>query len=334
MMDDWSRDKEKKVLRKYRFTLTTRVLRVLLVCIAIYSIYIMGISIVFNKIHPDRQHIYYSMLALEWQQPNIKSPFFSGSSADISPLLTQKYSSPLIKQVGKEDVVVGEMHMEKRLWNSFSSMTMDLPPDKPTQKLSFHLPEDPKTGKATVAYSNDRVWKTLDKLPEGTVAEFAFSTTTFMEPVELMRMLASFDVHIVWMPLYTGEFKSFEPKGYGSGNGSLTVYDRFGLSGGMKVSDDFSTIREARYLSNSIQDSQRWMLENMENLLKHERKSYYEKFLGLSHLQERFDFLKDNGFQVYGAVVTGPTKELLKLRDVEGISNEILGEIDFWNWDD
>jgi len=48
-------------------------------------------------------------------------------------------------------------------------------------------------------------------------------------------------------------------------------------------------------------------------------------------LQERYDYLKKNGFQVYGAVVTGPTKELLKLKNLEGISNEMLGDVELMN---
>lgn len=41
---------------------------------------------------------------------------------------------------------------------------------------------------------------------------------------------------------------------------------------------------------------------------------------------------KVNGFMVYGAVVTGPTKELLRLQELEEIQGVQLGEITFWNW--
>lgn len=67
--------------------------------------------------------------------------------------------------------------------------------------------------------------------------------------------------------------------------------------------------------------------------VKNERKSYYETFLGLDHLQERYDYLQEYGFQVYGAVVTGPVKELLKLKDVEEIQGVQLGKLEYWNWD-
>ncbi|SKC07241.1 Sigma factor regulator N-terminal [Lysinibacillus sp. AC-3] len=328
-MTEWSQGNEKKILRKYRFTLTFRVLRILLICFIIYTLYIAGLSIVFEKTRPDLKHAYNSLIVLEWQHPNIKGQYSKGLPAEITPFLTQKMSYPLEKQVGKEKVVVGEMRVEKSILNSNSSMSMNLTSINTSQQFNFNLPEDPVTGKATSSHLNNNVWKALEKLPEGAVAEMAFSTSTFKEPKELEKMLAPYDVRIVWMPLYTGEFKSFEPTSSDRISGTITINDRIGLSGGLTVSDDYSHISEAQDFT-SLRDSQRWMLKNMEKLLA-EKESYYEGFLGLHHLQERYDYIKKNGFQAYGAVVTGPTKRLLMLRDLEGISNEMLGDVELMN---
>ncbi|MFJ6210406.1 anti sigma factor C-terminal domain-containing protein [Lysinibacillus sp. NPDC092081] len=334
-MTEWSQENEKKILRKYRFTLTFRVLRILLICFVIYALYIAGVSIVFDKTRPDLKHAYNSLIVLEWLHPNMKGQYSMGSPAEITPFLTQKISYPLEKQVGKEKVVVGEMHVEKSIMNSNSSLSMDLPSTNTSQQFNFNLPEDPVTGKATSSQLNNNIWKILEELPDGTVAEMAFSISSFKEPIELVKMLAPYDVRIVWMPLYTGEFKSFEPTASGRSSGTITIYDRIGLSGGLTVSDDYSHISEAQDLSSNfsstVKDSQRWMVRNMEKLLKNEKKSYYEEFLGLHHLQERYDYIKKNGFQAYGAVVTGPTKQLWMLQDLEGISNEMLGDVELMN---
>ncbi|MGE7947485.1 anti sigma factor C-terminal domain-containing protein [Lysinibacillus sp. NPDC093688] len=329
-MTEWSQENEKKILRKYRFTLTFRVLRILLICFVIYALYLAGVSIVFDKTRPDLKHAYNSLMVLEWQQPNIKGQYSMGLPAEITPFLTQKMNYPLEKQVGKEKVVVGEMHVEKSILNSNSSTSMDLTSSNTSQQFNFNLPEDPVTGKATSSHLNNNVWKTLDKLPEGTVAEMAFSTSTFKEPKELLKMLAPYEVRIVWMPLYTGEYKSFEPTSSDRSSGTITIHDRIGLSGGLTVSDDYSHISEAQDLT-SLKDSELWMVRNMEKLLKNEKQSYYEEFLGLHHLQERYDYIKKNGFQAYGAVVTGPTRELWKLQFLEGISNEMLGDVELMN---
>ncbi|MFF2179457.1 anti sigma factor C-terminal domain-containing protein [Lysinibacillus sp. NPDC058147] len=329
-MTEWSQENEKKILRKYRFTLTFRVLRILLICFVIYALYIAGVSIVFDKTRPDLKHAYNSLIVFEWLHPNMKGQYSMGSPAEITPFLTQKFSYPLEKQVGKEKVVVGEMHVEKSILNSNSSLSMNLPSTNTSQQFNFNLPEDPVTGKATSSQLNNNIWNILGDLPDGTVAEMAFSISTFKEPIELIKMLAPYDVRIVWMPLYTGEFKSFEPTASGRSGGTITIYDRIGLSGGLKVSDDYAHISQAEEIEYNVGDSQRWMLENMEKLLT-EKKSYYEGFLGLNHLQERYNYIKKNGFQAYGAVVTGPTKQLWMLQDIEGISNEMLGDVELMN---
>ncbi|MGE7115153.1 hypothetical protein [Lysinibacillus sp. NPDC047702] len=41
-MTEWSQEKEKKILQKYRFTLTSRILRILLLCAVIYGLYILS----------------------------------------------------------------------------------------------------------------------------------------------------------------------------------------------------------------------------------------------------------------------------------------------------
>ena len=43
--------------------------------------------------------------------------------------------------------------------------------------------------------------------------------------------------------------------------------------------------------------------------------------------------IQDEGFTAYGAVVTGPVKELLKLKELETIQGVQLGEVELWNWD-
>ena len=63
------------------------------------------------------------------------------------------------------------------------------------------------------------------------------------------------------------------------------------------------------------------------------RTSNHERFLGFSYLEERYQYLQENGFQVYGAVVTGPTKEVLKLCSETGIHEEELGDVELWNWE-
>jgi len=54
--------------------------------------------------------------------------------------------------------------------------------------------------------------------------------------------------------------------------------------------------------------------------------------MGGLKIQERIDYLNQNGIGIYGAVVTDPSKEILKLRNEAWIKGFNLGEVRFWNW--
>ena len=117
-----------------------------------------------------------------------------------------------------------------------------------------------------------------------------------------------------------------------SGEDFLMVNNIIGLTGGMEHEDDFLGLSKYGLSDEEqITISEQLMLKNMEELLD-KSESYYELFLGLRHLEERYQYLKDEGFIVYGAVVTGPVEELLKLQDLSFIQGEQLGEVELWNW--
>ncbi|WP_404330947.1 anti-sigma factor [Mesobacillus maritimus] len=334
-MAEWNKEKEKKILFKYRFTLTVRVIRVLLACLFLFWVYMLVVTISYDALHLDKKHAFYSKLAMDWTTPNLYEEFGEVTQSEITPFLTQKISFPVSRMVGKEPKVVGEMEIKKTFLNMFSRSSVDFYQNNQDNNYRFFLPEHPKTGESLGAEDNDRVWKLLEKIHEGTVAELSFSTSGFMSPEELLELLAPYDVDLLWAPLYTGEFKEFEPSSYGGGGSDLSIHYIFGLSGGREISDDYMSEGKIQYLNTELlADSKKMMLANMKNLLEEESKSYIETFLGLHKLEERYLYLKDNEFTVYGAVVTGPVKELLKLQEVEEIRGAQLGEMDYWNWEE
>ena len=52
------------------------------------------------------------------------------------------------------------------------------------------------------------------------------------------------------------------------------------------------------------------------------------------NLDKRYQYVKDNGVKVYGIVITGPSKELLKLQNSPHVRYATLGDIEIWNWFD
>lgn len=332
-MTEWNKELEKRILKKSRFTLTIRIIRLLIVGLLVYGLYVFLLTFTFDKLQIAEENDFYTKLALDWKVPNVRGTFdFSKEDVTISGI--QKISYPLVKRVGKSDIVVGSADVEKRLLNTNSYIGYQHPGREQLAAFSFSYPEDPRNGKSLMANTEPNVWETLDMLHEGTVAELAFSTDRFMTPEELIRALEDYDVDILWMQLHTGELVNFEPGSSGRSSDNITVQDSIGLAGARTVSDDYlSSTLTYELDGTSIEDSKRIMLQNMETLLTKKPSSYYEGFLGLGHLTERYDYLQKNGFTVYGAVVTGPVKELLKLEDEERVRGEQLGEVELWNWE-
>ncbi len=319
-MTEWNKEMEKKILKKSRFTLTIRILRLLL-------------NFVSDKLNMAKENEFYTKLALDWQVPNLRGNF-DFQEEKTTPLGTKKLSYPLIKQVGKATIMMGEAEVTKRLLNSNSTIQYNLPGKERINDFSFFYPDDPDSGEKLSAGAQTGVWETLEMLHEGTVAELAFSTDRFMSPEELLKTLSSYDVDVLWMPLRSGEFEDFSTASTMS-EGSLSVFNTIGLTGGRTIDEDFYTDSLAYSINQaSVEESKKIMLQNMEKLLAEKPSSYYEGFLSLGHLEERYNYLKENGFVVYGAVVTGPVKELLKLQDEEMIRGEQLGEVELWNWEE
>jgi len=330
-MTDWNKDLEKRILKKSKFTLTLRIIRVLLIIFLLYALYMIVANIIADKLDIGRENMYFSSLALEWTVPNVRGEL-EIKEEELTIFGTKNFSYNIVKTVGQDDVVIGEAQVTKKLSNSFSQINYSHPGLKQLSEFSFSLPEDPRTGGKLEANTSPNVWKTLEMLPEGTVAELAFSTTDFMGSTQLIESLGDYDLHVLWMPLYTGEFKDYEPNGYSGNDNMIMVSDVLGLTGGKEHDENYHESLRIRWLDeDAVIDSEQLMLKNMEELLN-KSESYYEQFLGFGHLEEKYQYLTEEGFTVYGAVVTGPVKELLKVQNLSFVQGEQLGEVRLWNW--
>jgi len=332
-MTKWNKELEKRILKRSKFTLALRIIRILLLIVFIYVAYMIVTNIVADRLDVGKKNMYYSSLAVEWTVPNVRGDF-EIKEEEMTPFGTKTLSYNLLKKTGNEYAVIGDANVTKRLFNGLSNIVYSHPGMQQLSDFSFSLPEDPRTDKKLEANTSPNVWDTLGMLPEGTVGELAFSTTHFMDAEELIESLQEYDIHIVWLPLYTGEFIDYEPNGWSGSTNMIMLHGRFGLTGGVDHDENYNqSLRINRLDASSVKESKQLMLKNMKELLN-KPKSYYEDFLGLGHLENKYKFLNEKGFTVYGAVVTGPVKELLKLKDVPFVQGQQLGEIKLWNWEE
>ncbi|WP_053588327.1 anti-sigma factor [Bacillus sp. FJAT-22090] len=334
---EWNEDKAQQIVGKHKkrfsWRLSLKVVRVIAAVFFLYFIYMMVISMLFNSTTNGKRVEFYQKLAIDWTYPEFSSEIGISHDHEVTPFLTQRIEIPLTRRIGTEDYIVSDLTLSKRLFSSLSHVEIEknYPSNSMDQGFTFNLPINPNTGKRLDGSEQPDVWNTLEKIHEGNVADLAFSLGDYYTPKEIVELISPYDLHIIWMPLYMGEMKKFSEGSWGRSNNSMSI-SQWGLSGARLMDDDLES-GSLTYVLNldSVEDSQVAMLENMQMMLN-ENKKLAEVLLRTDYLQERYDYLNEEGFQAYGAVVTGPVKELLKLRELQDIRSVQLGEITYWNW--
>lgn len=337
---EWNEEKAQEIVQKHknRFSikLTLQIIRVFVLILLVLVVYKIVVTIIYDSSKFGKRTEFYQRLAIDWTSPELSTDIGPNHSNEISTFLTQKITLPLEKRVGSKDYVVSELTLKKPLINAFitTKLHKNIPYDALNSTFSFHLPSNPQTGKTLSGDESLRVWETLAMLHEGNVANLAFSTDQYYTPTELIDQLSDYDLSILWMPIYMGELQSFTEGGWGGGTDTMSLSLPWGLAGAREMEADFRGGWLIHALDEeTVDDSERVMLKNMDDMLQ-TNKQLAERLLHTQYLQERLDYLRKEGFQAYGAVVTGPVKELLRLQEIESIRSVQLGEIKHWNWED
>lgn len=338
---EWDEKKAEEIVKKHknRFSLrlTLKIVRVIVGIMIVYTIYMVILNISYDFSNFGKRIEHYQKLAIDWTNPELTTEVGVGHTHEITPLLTQKIDIPLIRTVGKKEYIVSELHLSKPIFKMFTQteidgLNMDYLNNK--DRFYFNLPYDPRTDKKLDGDDSEATWETLDMIHEGHVADIALSLDNFYTPEEVTELIAPYDLSITWMPIYMGELIGYEEGGWSGSENSIAIQQPWGLSGGREVSDDYNSGSLLNAITKEqVHESEAMMIDNMEKMLT-DKKRLAEQLLGTLHLQERYEYLQENGFQAYGAVITGPVKELLKLKEVEQIHSVQLGEIKYWNWND
>lgn len=260
---------------------------------------------------------------------------FTGLKADksskefqLTPWLTQKATLTLYKQVGEWDLVVGTVELTKPLLGELHYELHYEPKDLHDRQGTFKFALAPDLlGRSPFPHKKeqDSVWDQLRHIEDGYVAEMSFATMTAQKPEALMALLKKYDVHVVQMPVYAGELKTFKTSAASSGD--LTWVPHLSLRPAVFYEEDRVTSMQiymddeesAKMAASGIIADLEWLQSRKTNPFARED-------------APRLDYLKQNGVMVYGAVVTGPVRELEKLRNEPLFHDFDLGRIEVWNW--
>lgn len=259
-------------------------------------------------------------LITEMTMPNVQ---LASGGINSGWYFTTEGRADLEKRIGRENRPVGTL--ETRMFFNRLNVHRNWTDEYYSSHLFFiHPGQTERLQDHDLDFYSASAWETLAKLPEGTVAEMALSFDRLYTIDETLVLFRDYDLDVVWFAVDTGVEDAVDhPLG--------ALWNSWGFSNFGPSALDYEWPLE---MHGDGDKRAKAFLDGMEFLLQHEKwaRSAYHGMNADLRLAERYAHLSENGVRLYGAVVTGPTPELLKLKDDERIRAAGVGEAALWNW--
>lgn len=273
--------------------------------------------------------------AIAVTRPNLA---VSGSSSS-GAFFTMDYRGQLTKTIGASQTTVGDMQLKFLLgYPSLEQTTWRGDTNSANGAYVFQLPG------SSQPIDSSQAWNTLDKLPEGTVAEAFISLDRLVSTDELLQRFKGKNLQPLWLAAYTGEQASGNDLGvvvHPTGFPAMPLWHRDDMKVvshaeekrgwlGTVVTESSSSPAVQAYGGGAVRD--RNFLDTLHVLQAYP--SVAKRLAPWLALDASVSYLEANGVQLYGVVVTGPAKELLKLKAEPWVASLSVGDVRLWNWYD
>lgn len=319
----------RKLVWRTRLSISFILVRTLLVILLLYVAYIVPVSIYYHgSDHPATFDRLVTTL-IESSYPAISVERSGINHVEISPLLTQSTVMTLYRQVGDWEVVVGEVTATKRLFGQLD-YHVDITDKYLDREMTSYVLAPELRGDSFpnnhVDYSP--VANQLSHIADGYVVQTSFSTVEGMTPEQLRKIIMQYDLRVYEMPVFAGELAEFDVNYFSADE--IYYVDSLLLTPATHYDHNNARFSWNRSLSGAkgLKDSVEQFTTNIEWLV--ENGNYYGKDID----QKRLTYLKSNELLVYGAMVTGPIREVEKLMGEELFHTFELGGIEVWNWEE
>lgn len=328
--------KAKKIIRrgkwKARIVNTFTVLAALLAFMIISTI----ITTLFYSTG-DRTDIYRDVVssAIAVSRPNT----IVNLSANVKTLFRMELTGRLQKQIGGEQVDAGE-YTQNYLFGLSGPGMMNWTDMRNAGNYYFYYPD--KAAGSGGGVDDRAEWTKLQKLPEGTVAEAYLSFDQLFTTDTLLKKLEPLNLLPVWFaadigPESSGSTVDTAPLGFPY----MPMWhesDAKVLQESKEKTGWFSSVSSRSIAYPSVESYGDGKLRD-ENFIKtlqllQQHKTLARNAAPFLQLDGALSYLQKHGVQLYGAVVTGPVKELLKLKEEPWVSHIRIGEVRLWNWRD
>lgn len=289
-------------------------------------------SIFYGSGEPNRIEIYRDVVksTIAITEPNVR---FGSGGTNVGSFFTATMTGELKKRIGSDEVRTGDIEIK------FFLGQIEYPEKKMFQTQNHTLFFSyPKSSKNDTMVKN---WKRLEKLPEGTVAEAYISFDKFYETDEILKKFEYKQVTPVWFAVDTGfENKEFIPEPIGfpynpiwhSEDMTLTnKTEKKGILFNNIVSKSKSSPSVDAYGSGKLRNEN--FIKTLNFLNQHNNIAKKVSSIPKLDLQKRIDYINSNGVKIYGMVITGPSKEILKLKQEQWIKGITVGDVQLWNWE-
>ncbi|WP_017811715.1 anti-sigma factor [Paenibacillus shenyangensis] len=272
--------------------------------------------------------------AIAVTQPNV-SLESAGANVDTTGL---HIKGAMEKQIGSSRVKIADYTVDisfnfARTYHTDWFVEVTPPP------LPFQPPG------ADVSNDSAAAWKRLEHLPEGTVVEAYISFDQYYSTDQALQLFKDKKMKPLWLAVRPGsEADMNEP-------GSIWNYmigfpydpiwhdsDRTLLHQSEEKIGWFSSTSSSSYSYPNVQAYGSGDIRNKNFLNTLRLIQPYKGILRAPAPFYDFDgiihYIEQNGVQIYGMAVTGPTKEVLKLKKEPFASRIQIGEVRLWNWEE
>ncbi|WP_181351254.1 anti-sigma factor [Thalassobacillus sp. CUG 92003] len=240
-------------------------------------------------------------------------------SESFSPntFFTMNWSGELSKEIG-DDIETSNKYNMNFLFHSPWSMDNQLKNKQSDYFISPNHNDNPK---------ND--WDKLENLPEGTVVEAYISFDQFYTTSQVFNRLQGQNYRPVWFAVESGQNKENE-------NSNNIHNSTIGMPlipvNQSSTSESGNGSISSQQVINSPENRNDKFIQTLRLMRDYEHIS--EEIIAdpSFNLDNTIRFIEENGVNIYGAVITGPTKEILNLQDEGWVSDVSVGESRLWNW--
>jgi len=229
----------------------------------------------------------------------------------------------LERRIGNEGICLGGLTTRFRFNNL---QELYIPRDAQPRDAFIVYPTSPQENS-----QNLEIFKHLEQLPEATMAEIYISFNQFMTVEEVFYFFENHEISLDWLAVYSGDREET--------GGTARIgfpYRGYSIPLQKQLYGEIPGIREIKpqYLTDEFMFALNLLAENndiAEQFIQHSIGG--RTFMGWqADFRAIYNYIDENNIQIPGVVVTGPTIELLTLRNEPWISHVHVNEVTFLNW--